>query len=160
MSRIGQRLRMLAGVVVVAAVLTACEAAPPDVTWYGNRTSVAAGPALFCELSQDLTPTCSVTDGPIAQLSLHAEDAVQVNIPAEVAEQPWLLVISYADGSSSTRTPLIDDGGKTLSWTVYPAGHPLQHIELQVLTLTSDAAGQVQFTPLQVWALAITQLAG
>ncbi len=101
-----------------------------------------------------------MTDGPIAQLSLHAEDAVPVNIPAEVAEQPWLLVISYADGSSSTRTPLIDDGGKTLSWTVYRAGHPLQHIELQVLTLTSDAAGQVQFTPLQVWALAITQLAG
>ena len=160
MTAVGRRLRMLTGVLVLGGLLTACEPAPPEITWFGNRTAVAEGPALYCELADDLTPNCSVTDGPTAQLSLYPGDGVQVNIPAEVADRPWLIVVSYADGSSSTRTPVINDDGQTLSWTVQPGGHPLQHLELQVLTVVADADGQPQFTPYQVWALEITQLGG
>ena len=139
--------------------LAACDSPRPTVTWFGNGTSVDEGPSLYCQLISQLEVGCPVTDGPPARLSLHVDDPVQVNIPAEIAEKPWWLVISYADGSSSYRTPLFDDG-KTLSYIVHPApGHPLKQIDLQIPIITAGAQGEAEWPPYQIWVLAIDQVA-
>jgi hypothetical protein len=139
--------------VLAVLVLSACTVRPEEITWYGNRTAVSAGPVLFCDIIAELRLDCSETDGTPAHLALHRDDAVQVNVPAAVAEKPWLLVIEYADGSPAYRTPIFDDG--RLSYIVRPEGKTLKQIDLQILTVTADAAGRPQFTPYQAWVLAV-----
>ncbi len=143
------------GAVLCAALLSGCTPSPPEVTWFGNRTAATEGPRLYCTITASLELDCPVSDGPTARLSLFTDDAVQVNIPGEVADRPWLLVISYADGADSVRTPIVNDEGETLSYTVSPNGHPLKQIDLQVLTVTADANGQPQYSPFQIWVLAV-----
>lgn len=135
--------------------LTACEAPEPTITWFGNDTAVNVGPKLYCTLTANPAPDCSQTDGPEARLSLNRGDPVQVNIPAEVAEQPWLLVYSYVDDPDSYRSPVMTDGN-TLSYVVRPlAGEQLKQIDLQVLILTAATDGAPQYTPIQAWVLVV-----
>ncbi len=145
------------GLIAVLAMvgLTGCQAPAPTITWYGNETAVSAGPRLYCTLTPQPQPDCRETEGPIATLELHADDLLQVNIPPEVADQPWLLVYSYVDDSSSYRTPVMSDR-KTLSYVVHPvAGRQLQQVDLQVLTLIASADGKPQYSPLQAWVLQV-----
>lgn len=151
-----RRAITLVGALLAGTALSGCTKPQPTVTWYGNRTAVNVGPALYCDLTDQLTLICPETEGPIARLPLHPEDAVQVNIPPEIAERPWLLVISTTDGSPSYRTPIMQDG-QTLSYLVRPLdGHPIGQIDLQVLTVTAAADGVTpQFTPYQAWVLVV-----
>lgn len=138
-----------------ALLLAGCEAAAPSVTWYGNRTAVHEGPALYCELTEQLELACSELDGPSARLALREGDPVQINIPADIASSPWWLVISYVGEEESFRTPLFTDGG-TLSYVVRPEpGRQLKQVDLQVPTVVAGADGQPVWTPYQVWVLEV-----
>jgi Protein of unknown function (DUF2771) len=148
------RLRIAALGILAAGLLTACDAPQPEVTWYGNRTSVNSGPALYCTITDQLALRCPTLEGPGARLKLYPDDRVQVNVPHEIAAKPWWLVVSYADGSLSYRTPLFTDG-KTLSYVIEPNGHPLKQIDLQVPTIIADSAGAPQYAPYQVWVLMV-----
>ena len=143
-------------VLATGLALAACEAPTPSITWYGNANSVHVGPRLYCTLTSTPQPTCSQLDGPEATLALHTDDPVQVNIPPEVASEPWVLVYSYADDTTSYRTSVITDG-KTLSYLVRPlAGKQLKQIDLQILQVTAGASGTPEWSPYQAWVLVVT----
>ena len=145
----------VAACAVACLGLSGCDAPQPTITWYGNETAVNVGPKLYCTLTAQPAPNCTETDGPEARLSLNRDDPVQVNIPAQVAEQPWVLVYSYVDDPDSYRSPVMTDG-HTLSYIVRPlAGEQLKQIDLQVLTLTAAADGAPQYSPIQVWVLVV-----
>lgn len=135
--------------------LSACDKPEPTITWFGNGASANVEPALYCELADGGALDCSQTNGPQATLKLHPTDSVQVNIPSEVAEQPWLLVLTYADDTTLYRTPLFEDG-ETLSYVVHPTpGKQLTQVELWVPTVVPDANGLAQYSPRQAWALVV-----
>ena len=151
------RRRAVAVIAVLLACfgLSACDVPPPSITWYGNETAVDVGPQLYCTLTDEDQPSCSETDGPTARLKLYADDPVQVNLPADIAERPWLLVYRYADDVASYRTPVFNDPN-LLSYTIRPlAGKQLEQVDLQVLIITADPSRTPQYTPLQAWVLAV-----
>lgn len=151
----GRRAVAALALLVGSLALTGCEKPEPTITWYGNEAAVNSGPALYCELTTTPQPLCSTTNGPTATLDLNANDFIQVNIPAEVAAKPWLLVYSYVDDAESYRSPVFDDG-HTLSYVIHPLpGKQLRQVDLQVPTLTASAEGAPQFTPLQAWVLLV-----
>lgn len=145
------------GAVLVGLALAGCEAPPPTITWYGNGTAVNAGPALYCELTAEAAPACTETDGPTARLALEPGDPLQVNIPGEIAEQPWVLVWNYSDSAStgvSERSPVSTDG-HTLSYVIRPGDdQQLQQVDLQVLTIVAGET-LAEYAPLSVWRLQV-----
>jgi hypothetical protein len=150
-----RRATVVTALLAACFALAGCEAPPPSVTWFGNGTSVDVGPALYCTLTNQPAPNCTETDGPVARLTLRPGDTVQVNIPAEVAEQPWVLVFSYVNDSASYRTPVNTDG-RTLSYLIKPiAGEQLKQVDLQVPILTASPDGAPQFTPYRDWILMV-----
>ncbi|MBM9466393.1 DUF2771 family protein [Nakamurella leprariae] len=126
------RRRRIAGVAALAAslaVLAGCTAPHPDVTFYSNRTAVEIGPALWCnaDMSQALTleQRCGEYDGSdadrFARLEVRPGDPVQINVPTEVAEQPWSVYFRYVDADGQLgdgATELFDDG--RLAYTLRP----------------------------------------
>lgn len=150
-----RRAALVVAVLAACFALAGCQAPPPTVTWFGNGTSVDSGPALYCTLTTQPAPNCTETDGPVARLTLRLGDTVQVNIPAEVAEAPWVLVYSYVGDDTSYRSPENKDG-KTLSYKIEPiAGEQLKQVDLQVLMPTLSADNKIQFTPYQAWVLMV-----
>lgn len=154
-----RRATLAVGVLLAGLALSGCDAPVPTITWYGNRTSTNVGPTVFCELTAEAAPDCRVTDGPKARLSLHPDDKVQVNIPAEVAEEPWVLVSSYVDDDTSVRSP-VNTTKDTLSYVITPEpGKQLKQVDLQVLTIVVDENGQPAYAPIKVWVLEVDPVA-
>ncbi len=158
-----RRRGFLAGGLLLAGLaLAGCEKPEPSITWYGNGSSTNVGPTVYCELTAEAAPDCSQTDGPTARLALNQGDFVQVNIPSEVAEQPWVLVWNYTDSATtntSERSPVNTDG-HTLSYVIRPpADKQLAQVDLQVLTLVAgqnDAGQDVpEYAPLSLWRLQV-----
>ena len=155
-----RRRGLLAGGMLLAGLaLTGCDKPTPSITWYGNGSSTNVGPSLYCELTADAAPDCSEVDGPVARLSLNQGDFVQINIPAEIAEQPWVVVWNYSDSAETgtSERSAVNTDGHTLSYVVRaPADKRIATVDLQVLTLTAgqDAA---EFPPLQAWSLEADQ---
>ncbi|WP_157970723.1 DUF2771 family protein [Nakamurella deserti] len=147
---------LAAGTLLAGLALTGCDKPTPTITWYGNGSSTNAGPTVYCELTAEAAPTCTETDGPAARLSLEPGDFVQVNIPSEVAEQPWVLVWNYTDSAetqTSERSPVNTDG-HTLSYVIRPAdGKQIAQVDLQVLTLVAGDNAEPEYAPLSLWRL-------
>ncbi|MEO5834226.1 MAG: DUF2771 family protein [Nakamurella sp.] len=159
----GRRVRprglLAVGALLAGLALTACTAPTPTITWYGNGNSTHAGPVVYCELTAEAAPNCRETEGPTARLTLTPGDFVQVNIPGEVAAQPWVLVWNYTDSDAtqtSERSPVNTDG-RTLSYVIRPAeGKLLAQVDLQVLTIVAGASAP-EYAPLSVWRLQVDQ---
>lgn len=148
---------LAAGTLLAGLALAGCDAPTPTITWYGNGESTNEGPVVYCQLTADASPDCSETDGPTAHLALSPGDFVQVNIPSQVAEQPWVLVWNYTDSEStqtSERSPVNTDG-HTLSYVIRPEqGKQLDQVDLQVLTVVAGTS-TAEYAPLSVWRLQV-----
>ncbi len=89
------RRSVVALVAAGAAVLTGCSAPqPPEVTFYTDGESVTAGPMSYCDA---LLTDCQVTDGDPVVLDARPGQRVQVSVPAEIAETPWLVIVQAYD---------------------------------------------------------------
>ncbi len=127
------------GTAVLAAVLTGCTVPRPDVTFYGHFKAVNVGPALWCSQSAVAAgQSCNVpqaTDaGQIGSLPLRAGDGVQINVPADIYDTPWVVVIFYADAAAQlheARTGVFLD--KETATTVRPpsASDRIVRVEVQ-----------------------------
>ncbi len=140
--------------------LAGCTAPLPSITWYANSTAVEAGPTLYCELAiTDRGANCPELDGPTATLALKPGDPVQINIPGELADAPWTLVIAYGDESERTA---ISNTEKTYSYTVTPPeGKSITQIDLQILTPVATQSGSgVDYVPAQLWVLKVIPVGG
>jgi hypothetical protein len=154
------RLRA-AGLVAAALVLGGCTAPRPDVTFYANRAAIAAQPALWCQVDTTaLTFDCPQPDARnVARLTVHAGDPVQVNVPTEVGDGPWLIYFQYLDRSDLVkdgRTAVFDDG--RLAYTLRPLDVTDQLLRVEVQTgILPTADG---YAASRSWVLRTTGAAG
>ncbi|WP_227984494.1 DUF2771 domain-containing protein [Nocardia spumae] len=165
-------LALAAVLVVVAAVAgivaVAVHNAPetdPAVTAYAHGKTVTVPPYLYCTIGEPdqhgrVSPDCRRGET-VAQLNPPLGYPVQLSLPRHVADAPWVMVLEYEQ---------IDNPSKTVqhlaSYRNYPEGtlavtvdsHPepnlrLIGIELQLLLLVRDEAGNEAFSPYQAWSI-------
>ncbi len=133
----------------------------PVVTFYGNRTAVDVQPELWCEVDTTaLTVSCppnpeTANDG---HLTMAPGQPLQINVPTEIGDDPWLVVFVYRDaaGKAQTgRTEVFTDG--RLAYTLSPPdGGQMTRVEVQSgLLPTQDATGATVIAASRTWVLVI-----
>ncbi|MBF6242446.1 hypothetical protein A5780_11190 [Nocardia sp. 852002-20019_SCH5090214] len=163
----------LAAVLVVAAAVAGIVAvavhnaheADPTVTAYAHGKTVTVPPYLYCTIGEPdphgrVSPDCRRTEI-TAELNPPLGYPVQLSLPRHIADAPWVMVLEYQQ---------IDNPGKTVqhlaSYRDYPQGtlavtvdsHPepnlrLIGVEVQLLLLVRDEAGNEAFSPYQAWSI-------
>ncbi|GAA1236886.1 DUF2771 family protein [Prauserella halophila] len=85
---------MLAG---AALFVTGCSAAPePEVTFYADGDTTVAAPLIYCN---ELVDDCGDEGTPV-DLDVRPGMPVQVSVPADVAETPWVIIIQYLNAET------------------------------------------------------------
>lgn len=152
--RIGTALAGLA----LGLTLTACTAPLPEVTFYADRAAIATAPTRWCILdaaAQDVS--CTGQDSP--RLRVDRGQPVQINVPGDVADQPWLIYFTYRDAAGEQwngRSQIFTDG--RLAYTLHPLSADDQLLSVEVLSgfeLTAALTSGVDFTSTQGWELVI-----
>jgi hypothetical protein len=141
-------------------MLTACTAPLPEVTFYANRNAVNTPPTRWCTVQVTVTSQdVGCVDGESPRLSVGRGQPVQINVPAAVAGQPWLVYFTYRNAAGEqwdARSQVFNDG--RLAYTLEPLSEDDQLLSVQVLSgfeLTAALASGVDFTSTQGWALLI-----
>lgn len=158
--------RTTAGVLAVSSMLlsSGCSAPLPNVSFYGDRATVAVPPSLWCAADASLSRVdCRVdrgdTDAP--RLRLGTGMAVSLNVPARVSAAPWVVLFRYRDAAGATqqaRGPLFA-AGAAAHWILRTpsASDQLLRVEVQSgLTPVSTATGTgVDYAALHTWVVII-----
>jgi len=158
-----RRALFTALLVAAALALTGCTAPLPVVTFYGNRTAVDVQPELWCQVdTAALTVTCPpVPDtGHDGRLTMAPGQPLQINVPPEVGDEPWLVAFAYADRAGRTqsgRTEVFTDGRLAYTLQSLPADAQLSRVEVQSgLLPTQDASGATVIAASRTWVLQVT----
>ncbi len=152
-----------AGLLAAAALLLAsCTAPRPTVTFYGNRTAVDVQAELWCQVDTTaLTVSCppnpdTSRDG---HLTMAPGQLLQINVPTDIGNDPWLVVFEYRDaaGAAQTgRTEVFTDGRLAYTLRDLPTGAQLTRVEVQSgLLPTQDASGATVIAASRTWVLTI-----
>ena len=151
----GPRLRLAAIMLAAAGLVVACTPAPSEVTFFGNRTAVQAEPAVWCSVNLGtLSGSCPEPDSSKAvALSLRPGDPVEISVPFDVAQAPWVVVFRYIDGAGKeqeARTAFFTD--HRLAYVLRPPTDRDLIIQVEVqamLVPMSDGS----FQPTRIWVL-------
>lgn len=83
-----------------ALVLTGCSTTvgPPEVTFYGDGHTVNAKPVIHCDA---LVQKCDKYPDATATLNVRPGKPVQISVPSEVGDTPWLVNVQYADAKGN-----------------------------------------------------------
>jgi hypothetical protein len=141
-SPLTRRLAQLVGGVAVLVAGAACAVpGPPQITFYADRQTVAAGPVVFCSIDF----TACEPPGQVARLTVPPGYPLQVSLPTEIADAPWRMITVYLDasGTQQVREQYYRPGAR-LAVTVRlddPAS-TLQGVEIQLPSGFTDAAGK------------------
>lgn len=127
------RRRRLFGLLAVGAlVLTGCstQIGPPEVTFYGDGHTVHTGPAVHCDA---LVRNCDQNPKAIATLKVRKGLPVQISVPSELSDTPWLVNVEYADahGNEQIKQQFFAPGS-TLAYTASPDGPDNQLVVVEV----------------------------
>lgn len=161
----GLRPTALIGSLAAAAVLlTGCTVPRPVVTFYGNRTAVNADAALWCDAdAKTLTLSCPAGEdvGKEAHLTLAAGQPLQINVPTEIGDTPWVVVFEYTDraGKAQTgRTEIFTDNRLSYTLPSLGGGVQLTRVEIQSgLVPALDSTGATVFGATRTWVLVVTR---
>lgn len=88
---------------VCAVLLTGCSirsAGPPEVTFYGDGKAVNAKPLLHCDV---LVRTCDKYPDAAVTLRVRPGYPVNISVPSEVKDTPWLVNVQYADQKGNVK---------------------------------------------------------
>jgi hypothetical protein len=145
----------IASLVTGALVLAGCGAPqPPEVTFFAAGTTTRLSPSPSCDAGLQ---ECKAT----GTLAVPSGKLLNISVPGEVAETPWLVVFRYrgADGNEQKARSAIFPAGDKYAYTLTPptAADQLTHVEVQRITGMSASQDQgVEFYPDAIWALDIT----
>ncbi len=148
-------------------MLAGCSApAPPEVTFYADGESVHAQPWRYCDA---LVTSCESDPDEPSVLDVRAGEPVQVSVPTDVAETPWLVNIQYTDSEGTVR-PIRQEvftPGERHAYTAVPQAPAEQLLVVEVQQLSKayaadaqgnpvvDESGRPQLVARAVWALRI-----
>lgn len=141
--RAGRGLLLL----VAGAVLTlsgCAPAGPPEVTFYSDGHTVDAKPLIDCDV---LVRNCSKDPNATVNLRARPGKPVQVSVPSDVGDTPWLVITQYADatGALKAKQQYLPRNTK-LAYTATPnaPGDQLVVVEVQQLgaAFAADPSGK------------------
>lgn len=143
-------------------LLTGCTSPRPEVTFFGQRTAVTAEAAFWCDVNAAaLTVACppSPDTGKQAHLTLGPARPLQINVPSEIADGPWLVVYQYRDAAGAPqngRTQLFSDGRLAYTLPSFGPGTQLTRVEVQAgFVPTLDAGGVTSISASHTWVLVV-----
>lgn len=147
-----------------ALLLAGCTAPLPDVTVYGDRSVVTVDPSLWCAAdTADSTVRCRVNSGDTGapRLRLAKGSAVSVNVPAMVANAPWVVLFDYRDArgkEQQARGPLFASDN-TQNYVLHPPdpADQLLRVEIQsgLIPMAAATGTGVNYAATQTWVLLI-----
>jgi hypothetical protein len=126
-----------------ALALSGCATAgPPEVTFYSDGHTVTAKPLIDCDA---LVRNCSKY--PDAQVHLTARPGrpVQISVPSEIGDTPWLVVTQSSDGGALKAKQQYFSRNSKLAYTATPETPTGQVVVVEVQQLgaafAADQAG-------------------
>lgn len=156
------RWSAVVGGAAMCLMLTACTAPLPEVTFYGDRTTVTTEPTRWCTV--DITAqqvSCRETEtGQVERLSLRAGQPVQINVPAAVGDQPWGVYFRYRDAAGDLqdgRSEIFTDGRLAYTLRPFQDEEQLVYVEVQsgLVLMAGTDNSNVDFAASQGWLLLI-----
>jgi len=67
---------------------------PPEITFYSDGHTVNAEPVVHCDA---LVRSCDKNPDATANLKVRPGKPVQISVPSDVSDTPWLVNVQYAD---------------------------------------------------------------
>lgn len=132
----------------LALVTTSCaETGPPEVSIYADGEHTRVAPLKYCDV---LIKECDAAKDAQATLPIRPGEPVQISVPAEIAETPWLVNVQ---GVSADGTPLpvrqeFFTPGESYAYTARPASQGERLLVVEVLQLGGAFAGGANGKPL------------
>jgi len=133
------------------------------VTFYGNRTAVDVEPGVWCQVDKAaLTISCPPTPGTgtAGHLTMAPGQPLQVNVPTEIGDDPWLVTFGYSDAAGKTqtgRTEVFTDGRLAYTLQSLPSGAQLVRVEVDSgLVPTQATDGSTVIAASRTWVLLIS----
>ncbi|MET0966374.1 MAG: DUF2771 family protein, partial [Nakamurella sp.] len=147
--------------VVGCAVLTACDAPRPDVTFYGNRTAVETGPTRWCTVDAAAESVNCEDAAPddVERLTIPPGKPVQINVPDAIGGVPWAVYFRYLDKDGKLadgRSEIFTD--RQLAYTLHPFddADQLTYVEVQSgFILLGGEQNGVDFAVTKSWLLLV-----
>ena len=151
---------LLAGLL---ALLAACSpsASVQKVTVRAGSVTVTLPTALSCAGPTGATAlTChgGEDDADAPHLTLAPGTPLDVSVPQDVGDTPWVIVFSYLDAKGKTqgdRTPVFAAKEKYSYHLTPPKGAQMTRLEVQSLIAAQGPDGGVEFPAVRTWVLVI-----
>jgi hypothetical protein len=127
-----------------ALALTGCSTTvgPPEITFYGDGHTVDAQPVIHCDA---LVRACDKKPEAIVTLKVRKGMPVQISVPSEISDTPWLVNVEYADasGKEQIKQQFFAPGSRLAYTATAGTGEQLVVVEVQQLSAAyaADQAG-------------------
>ncbi|GAB3583201.1 DUF2771 family protein [Amycolatopsis endophytica] len=152
-----------------ALALTGCSASvgPPEVTFFGDGHTVNAEPIMHCDA---IVSQCDESPEAAATLKVRPGKPVQISVPSEVGDTPWLVNVQYTNAKGEPQ-PIKQEffsPGDKLAYTATGAAPDDQLVVVEVQQLGAayavdkatnepilDENGNPQLVARGVWSLQV-----
>jgi hypothetical protein len=167
-----RRLGLLSLLAGSAFALTACGTpGAPEVTFFADGHTVNSAPLIHCD---ELVRKCEQSPEGASSLKVRPGKPVQISIPSEIADTPWVVNVQYANAKGELQ-PVKQEaftGGNRLAYTATApaADDQLLVVEIQQLGAAYaadetgqpivDDAGNPQLVVRAIWSLQIDPASG
>ncbi|OLT43871.1 hypothetical protein BJF85_21020 [Saccharomonospora sp. CUA-673] len=162
-------MRRAVGVVLAGAALalTGCSEHQPEVTFYADGQSTAAAPMVYCD---EIVSDCQ-DQGPPIDLDVRPGQPVQISLPSEAVDTPWVIIVQYFNpetGEETLEQEAFTDGQRYAYTATPPTDQDrVAVVEIQQIgaayaadqegTPLADEDGQPQLVARAVWSLQNSQ---
>jgi hypothetical protein len=150
----------IASLVAAGLLVAGCSAPqPPEVTFFAAGKTVRLSPYSLCK--GEMTGACPQTPQAQGQLKVPGGKPLNISVPSEVADAPWVVVYTYrgSDGTEKPDRSPIFRAGESYAFTLNlpTAGDQLTQVEVQRITaIAPGGEQQMVFIADATWALQVT----
>jgi hypothetical protein len=144
-----RRISLLALLAFIAIFTIGCSApTQPTITFFADGHTTTAVPLSHCDA---LLRSCEKNNGVEANLKVRPGKSVQISVPSEIADTPWVVNVQYSNarGELQPVQQQVFTPGKSYAYTAKPptSTDQLQVVEVQQLgaAMITDAAGNPTF---------------
>jgi hypothetical protein len=131
---------------------------PPEVTFFAEGTTITVGPSQYCK---DGAEQCDGYPDAKRTLSVPGGKSLQINVPSQVADAPWIVVFKYraADGTEQHGRTSVFKPGTQYAYTLSAptAADQLRDVEIQrIAKVTQGTDKGLEFMTDATWVLQIS----
>lgn len=152
-------LAVAAGTVVAIVMgLRNADDGPPEITAYADGRTVNVPPYRYCPIQE---PLCESPEGPTESMPVREGHPLQLSLPKQISEAPWLLAAFYLSPSGLVEADSwygFDDVPSPAAVTVQPfdaQGRQLVGVEVRLPTGIVDVeTGEEAIISHAVWSIA------